>query len=65
MLEALNPEQIDGSISPYISPEQTGRMNLPLDYRSDIYSMGVSLYQLFTKQLFLNLIPRKRLFMLI
>jgi predicted ATPase/class 3 adenylate cyclase/GAF domain-containing protein len=30
----------------YISPEQTGRMNRPLDYRSDFYSMGVTLFEL-------------------
>ena len=48
--EVVNPEQIEGSL-PYISPEQTGRMNLPIDYRSDIYSLGVTLYQLFTKKL--------------
>ncbi|MEW9899935.1 diguanylate cyclase [Chitinivorax sp. PXF-14] len=31
----------------YISPEQTGRTNLEVDYRSDFYSMGVTLYELF------------------
>jgi len=31
---------------PYISPEQTGRMNRVLDYRSDFFSLGVTLYQL-------------------
>ncbi|MBV1787617.1 diguanylate cyclase [Marinobacterium sp. D7] len=33
---------------PYISPEQTGRMNRDLDYRSDYYSLGVLLYELLT-----------------
>lgn len=32
----------------YISPEQTGRMNRSLDYRTDLYSLGVTLFQLFT-----------------
>ncbi len=33
---------------PYLSPEQTGRTGLAIDYRSDLYSVGVSLYQLLT-----------------
>ena len=48
--QTLNPEQVEGSLA-YVSPEQTGRMNRPLDYRTDIYSLGVTLYQLFTKKL--------------
>lgn len=32
----------------YASPEQTGRMNRSLDYRSDIYSMGISFYEILT-----------------
>lgn len=35
----------------YISPEQTGRMNRPLDYRTDFYSLGITLYQMLTNQL--------------
>lgn len=42
--------QIQGSF-PYISPEQTGRMNRELDYRSDYYSLGVTLFELLTGQL--------------
>lgn len=33
---------------PYISPEQTGRMNRQVDYRSDFYSFGVLFYELLT-----------------
>ena len=35
----------------YISPEQTGRMNRAVDYRSDFYSLGVTFYQLLTGKL--------------
>jgi len=34
----------------YISPEQTGRMNRPLDQRSDLYSLGTILYELIAKR---------------
>ncbi len=46
-LTTLSP-QLSGETLPYISPEQTGRMNRPLDYRSDFYSLGATLYELFT-----------------
>ena len=36
---------------PYVSPEQTGRMNRPLDYRTDFYSLGITLYRMLTGQL--------------
>lgn len=32
----------------YIAPEQTGRINRHIDYRSDFYSLGATLYELFT-----------------
>nr|MDZ8008447.1 serine/threonine-protein kinase [Nostoc sp. DedSLP05]MDZ8103644.1 serine/threonine-protein kinase [Nostoc sp. DedSLP01] len=35
----------------YLSPEQTGRMNRMLDYRSDFYSLGATFYELLTGQL--------------
>lgn len=34
------------NILPYVSPEQTGRMNREADYRSDLYSLGIILYEL-------------------
>jgi serine/threonine protein kinase len=39
------PQVFEGSL-PYISPEQTGRMNRTIDYRSDFYSFGDTLYEL-------------------
>ena len=38
---------LEGTLA-YIAPEQTGRMNRSLDYRADLYSLGVTLYELFT-----------------
>lgn len=35
-------------ILPYISPEQTGRLNRNIDHRTDFYSLGICLYQIFT-----------------
>ncbi len=40
-----NPDQLEGTLA-YMSPEQTGRMNRTLDYRSDYYSLGVTFYEL-------------------
>jgi signal transduction histidine kinase len=36
---------------PYISPEQTGRTNRSVDFRSDLYSLGVTFYELLTGRL--------------
>ena len=41
------PEIIAGALA-YMSPEQTGRMNRSIDTRSDLYSLGVTLYQMLT-----------------
>ncbi len=46
-LTTLSP-QLSRETLPYISPEQTGRMNRVLDYRSDFYSLGATLYELFS-----------------
>ena len=44
------PEIIAGTLA-YMAPEQTGRMNRSIDTRSDLYSLGVTLYQTFTGRL--------------
>lgn len=45
-----NYDVIEGTLA-YISPEQTGRMNCALDYRSDFYSFGVTLYEMLVGEL--------------
>ena len=45
-----HPNVLEGTLA-YISPEQTGRMNRSLDYRTDFYSLGVTFYELLTGQL--------------
>ena len=45
-----NVNKLEGTLA-YISPEQTGRMNRGIDYRSDFYSLGVTFYELLTGQL--------------
>ena len=41
---------LPGTLS-YMSPEQTGRINKPIDYRTDFYSLGVTLYEMITCRL--------------
>lgn len=45
--EAVRATQLEGTLA-YLSPEQTGRMNRPVDYRTDIYSFGATLYEMLT-----------------
>jgi predicted ATPase/signal transduction histidine kinase len=42
-----DPAVLEGTL-PYISPEQTGRTGRPVDFRSDLYSLGVTFYELLT-----------------
>ncbi len=44
-----SPSVIEGTIA-YISPEQTGRMNRAVDFRSDFYSLGATFYELLLKR---------------
>jgi serine/threonine protein kinase len=48
--EIINPNVLEGTLA-YMSPEQTGRMNRGIDYRTDFYSLGVAFYELLTGQL--------------
>ncbi|MGF2012236.1 AAA family ATPase, partial [Nostoc sp. DedVER01b] len=43
----MNPNVLEGTLA-YLSPEQTGRMNRGIDYRTDFYSLGVTFYELLT-----------------
>ncbi|HLO85575.1 MAG TPA: AAA family ATPase [Nostocaceae cyanobacterium] len=51
--EIKNPNVLEGTLA-YMSPEQTGRMNRGIDYRTDFYSLGVTFYELLTGQLPFN-----------
>ena len=42
-----SPSSIEGTL-PYVAPEQSGRMNRTIDYRSDFYSLGATFFELLT-----------------
>ena len=46
----VRPDALEGTLA-YISPEQTGRMNRGIDHRADLYSLGVTLYEMLTGRL--------------
>ncbi|WP_414528857.1 AAA family ATPase [Nodularia chucula] len=55
--EIKSPNVLEGTLA-YLSPEQSGRMNRGIDYRSDFYTLGVTFYELLTGQLpFLSDVP--------
>ena len=45
-----DPNGLTGTLA-YLAPEQTGRMNQSIDYRTDFYGLGVTLYELLTGRL--------------
>ena len=45
--KAAPPDSLEGTLA-YIAPEQTGRMNRVVDLRADLYSFGVTLYEMLT-----------------
>ena len=45
-----NTPQLAGHRLPYLAPEQSGRINREIDYRTDYYSFGATLYELLTGQ---------------
>ncbi|SEU37463.1 trifunctional serine/threonine-protein kinase/ATP-binding protein/sensor histidine kinase [Stigmatella erecta] len=46
-VDAAPAPLIEGTLA-YMSPEQTGRMNRSVDYRTDLYSLGITLYEMLT-----------------
>ncbi len=48
--QLINPNILEGTLA-YISPEQTGRMNRGIDYRTDFYSLGVTFFELLSGEL--------------
>ena len=45
-----NPDKLEGTLA-YVSPEQTGRVNRVVDHRTDLYSLGVTFYEILTGEL--------------
>lgn len=47
MPEPVEPRLLDGNLL-YMSPEQTGRVTRPVDWRTDIYALGATFYEMLT-----------------
>jgi serine/threonine protein kinase len=48
--EIKHPNILEGTLA-YIAPEQTGRMNRGIDYRTDFYALGITFFELLTREL--------------
>ncbi|MCU0541229.1 MAG: AAA family ATPase [Oscillatoriaceae cyanobacterium Prado104] len=48
--EVKHPNVLEGTLA-YLAPEQTGRMNRGIDYRTDFYALGVTLFELLAGEL--------------
>jgi PAS domain S-box-containing protein len=49
--QPVEPPEVIGGTLAYMAPERTGRMNRSIDSRSDLYSLGVTFYQMLTGSL--------------
>src|SRR5246127_466534 len=49
--QSPNPPEVVAGTRAYMAPDQTGRMNRPIDSRSDLYALGVTLYEMVTGSL--------------
>jgi PAS domain S-box-containing protein len=49
--QAIKPPEFIAGTLPYMAPEQTGRMNRSVDSRSDLYALGITLYEMLTGSL--------------
>jgi len=47
MQDIVPPNRLEGTLV-YMAPEQTGRMNMNIDYRADFYALGVTFYEMLT-----------------
>lgn len=45
--DVVPPSKLEGTLA-YMAPEQTGRMNMNIDYRADFYALGVTFYEMLT-----------------